>query len=170
MEVNKSKISEWFYKYNKDIYHYLIYFTGSHDVEDLVQEVFYRAIKGFESYDGRSTPKTWLFGIARHVGIDEIRKRKRLKLKDKISIGKEHEPKEEVTPEDLFFINENQRVLYKAILSLKDNYRDVVILRGIKELSVTEVSEILGWNENKVRITFHRALKALQKLKERFSQ
>ena len=52
-----------------------------------------------EGGGGCPTPKTWLFGIARHVGIDEIRKRKRLKLKDKISIGKEHEPKEEVSAE-----------------------------------------------------------------------
>ncbi|WP_181347020.1 RNA polymerase sigma factor [Thalassobacillus sp. CUG 92003] len=170
METDKNKISEWFYMYSTDIYHYLIYFTGSHDVEDLVQEVFYRAIKGLDSYDGRAVPKTWLFGIARHVGIDEIRKQKRLHLKHTLSFGNEDEPKLDMTPEDLCLISEKQEILYKAILSLKKNYRDVLILRGIKDLTVTEVSDILGWNENKVRITFHRALKALQKVKGRLSQ
>ncbi|WP_420910306.1 RNA polymerase sigma factor [Neobacillus muris] len=38
-----------------------------------------------------------------------------------------------------------------------------IFLRGIKEFSVSETASILNWNENKVRITYHRALKKLQK-------
>ena len=155
------KISEWFSLYNKDIYHFLVYYIGSSDVEDLVQEVFIRAIKGFDTYQKRSSPKTWLFSIARHVGIDEMRKRKRLRMKQMIWFWDEKTDKE--TPEEILQLNENNRFLYQAIHSLKVNYRDVIILRGIKELSVSETASILNWNENKVRITYHRALKTLQK-------
>lgn len=155
------KISEWFSLYNKDIYHFLVYYIGSSDVEDLVQEVFIRAIKGFDSYEKRSSPKTWLFAIARHVGIDEMRNRKRLRMKQMIWFWDEKTDKE--TPEEILQLNENNRLLYQAIHSLKVNYRDVIILRGIKELSVSETASILNWNENKVRITYHRALKTLQK-------
>ena len=155
------KISEWFSLYNKDIYHFLVYYIVSSDVEDLVQEVFIRAIKGFNTYQKRSSPKTWLFSIARHVGIDEMRKRKRLRMKQMIWFWDEKKYKE--TPEEILQLNENNRLLYQAIHSLKVNYRDVIILRGIKELSVSETASILNWNENKVRITYHRALKTLQK-------
>jgi RNA polymerase sigma-70 factor, ECF subfamily len=154
-------ISEWFYLYNKDIYHFLVYYIGSTDVEDLVQEVFIRAIKGFDTYQKKSSPKTWLFSIARNVGIDEIRKRKRLRLKQMIWFGDEQTEKE--TPEKILQLNEDNKLLYQAIQSLKANYRDVIILRGIKELSVSETASILNWNENKVRTTYHRALKSLQK-------
>ncbi|NHM30042.1 RNA polymerase sigma factor [Bacillus sp. C11] len=156
-----NKISEWFYLYNKDIYHFLVYYIGSSDVEDLVQEVFIRAIKGFDTFQEKSSPKTWLFSIARNVGIDEIRKSKRLRMKQMIKFWNEETDKE--TPEKILQLNENNRLLYDSIQSLKANYRDVVILRGIKELSVSETASILNWNENKVRITYHRALKALQK-------
>jgi len=159
------KISEWFYQYNKDIYHFLVYYVGSGDIEDLVQEVFIRAIKGFDSYHSKSSVKTWLFSIARHVGIDEIRRRKRTRLKTVVSILNQ-EPIEEKTPELILTMNEKHRSLYEAIQSLKPNYRDVLILRAIKELSVAETAEVLNWTENKVRITFHRALKALQEKKE----
>lgn len=165
--MNSNKISEWFYLYNKDIYHYLVYFIGSNDVEDLVQEVFIRAIKGFDTYQKKSSPKTWLFSIARHVAIDEVRKRKRLNMKQMISFWDEQTDKE--TPDKILQLNENNRLLYQAIQSLKANYRDVVIFRGIKELSVSETASILNWNENKVRITYHRALKTLQKSKGGFS-
>jgi RNA polymerase sigma-70 factor, ECF subfamily len=159
--MNSNIISEWFYLYNKDIYHYLVYYIGSGDVEDLVQEVFIRAIKGFDTYQQKASPKTWLFSIARHVGIDEMRKRNRLRMKQRNSFRDEQADME--TPENLLQLNENNKLLYQAIQSLKANYRDVVILRGIKELSVSETASILNWNENKVRTTYHRALKSLQK-------
>ena len=161
-----NKISEWFYLYNKDIYHFLVYYIGSNDVEDLVQEVFIRAIKGFDTYQEKSSPKTWLFSIARHVGIDEIRKRKRLRVKQMIRFW--DDPSDKASPEEILQLNENNRLLYQAVQSLKANYRDVIILRGIKELSVSETASILNWTENKVRITYHRALKILQKAKEDF--
>ncbi|SHG88612.1 RNA polymerase sigma factor [Ornithinibacillus halophilus] len=159
------KISEWFYQYNKDIYHFLVYYVGSGDIEDLVQEVFIRAIKGFDTYQSKASVKTWLFSIARNVGIDEIRKRQRNRIKSVINFS-DSEPKEETTPELILHMNENNRILYQVINSLKDNYRDVIILRAIKELSVSETADILNWNENKVRITYHRALKALKEKKE----
>ncbi|WEG12415.1 RNA polymerase sigma factor [Pullulanibacillus sp. KACC 23026] len=162
-------ISNLFYLYNKDIYHFLVYYTGLSDVEDLVQEVFIRAIKGWDSYEKRSSPKTWLISIARHVGIDEIRKRKRRQFLNQIYLNKEASLIEEQTPDHALDINESNKALYQAIQSLKSSYRDVVILRGIKELSVTETAEVLNWSESKVRITFHRALKALKEKKERLS-
>lgn len=162
-----NKISEWFYLYNKDIYHFLVYYIGSSDVEDLVQEVFIRAIKGFDTYEEKSSPKTWLFSIARHVGIDEIRKRNRFRVKQMIRFWDDQTDK--ATPEEILQLNENNRLLYQAVQSLKANYRDVIILRGIKELSVSETASILNWTENKVRITYHRALKILQKSEGGFS-
>ncbi len=79
---------------------------------------------------------------------------------------KSFEQKEEPTPELMLKWSENNRDLYKVINSLKSNYRDVIILRALKELSVPETADILNWNENKVRITHHRALKALKDKRE----
>ncbi|MDC3418257.1 RNA polymerase sigma factor [Aquibacillus salsiterrae] len=161
-----NQISEWYHLYNKDIYHFLVYYVGSSDVEDLVQEVFIRAIKGVDSFQQKSSPKTWIFSIARHVGIDEIRRRNRSRIKQMLSFRGEQQ--DEDTPDAILQFNENNKLLYQAIQSLKATYRDVLILRAIKELTVSETAAILNWNENKVRITYHRALKALQKNKEDF--
>lgn len=165
--MSNSKISDWFYEYSNDIYQYLIYYLGTSDVEDLVQEVFIRAIKNIDTFEEKSSPKTWLFSIARHVGIDEIRKKQRRKMKSYLMI-KPQELSEINHPENTIHINETNKELYLAIQQLKKNYRDVIILRGIKELSVSETAEILNWSEEKVRLTFHRAIKSLQKEKERF--
>jgi RNA polymerase sigma-70 factor, ECF subfamily len=158
----KEQITEWFHSYGDDVLNFLIYYTGYSDMEDLVQEVFLKAWRKLSTFDNKSSPKTWLFSIARNVAIDEMRKRKKeLVKKDKVrklSIGFTSTSAEEV-----FSLNETKREIYQQMKSMKKSYYDVLILRGIEQLSVKETAEVLQWNENKVRITFHRALKELEK-------
>ncbi|MHC0037019.1 RNA polymerase sigma factor [Pseudoneobacillus sp. C159] len=165
--MSNTRISEWFQDYSNDIYQFLIYYLGTSDVEDIVQEVFFRAIKKMNAFEEKSSPKTWLFSIARHVAIDEIRRKQRMRVKSLILMEKQAEI-EINTPEHLLQLSESKKELLEAIRTLKTNYRDVIVLRGIKELSIEETAKILNWKEDKVRLTFHRALKALQKEKERF--
>lgn len=164
--MSTSRISDWFHQYSNDLYQFFIYYLGSTDVEDFVQEVFIRAIKKEDSFQEKSSPKTWLFSIARHVAIDEIRRKQRARLKELI-FKQSVESYTTTTPEHVLELNETHKELFEVIQRLKKSYRDVVVLRGIKELSVSETAEILNWKEEKVRLTFHRALKALQNEKER---
>lgn len=159
---SKQIISDWFHQYSDDIYQFFLYRIRSNDVEDMVQEVFIRAIKGLESFQGSASPKTWLFSIARNVAIDEIRKRKRNKWKELLSNEINKEPMDTHTPDFFLQLNEENKQLYQSIQALKDNYRDVLILRGINELTAEEAAAILNWSDNKVRSTYHRAKKALQ--------
>jgi RNA polymerase sigma-70 factor, ECF subfamily len=162
--MNKKKIiTDWFNQYSDDIYNFLIYRLGTADVEDLVQEVFIRAMNGMDKFQGNSSAKTWLYSIAKNIAVDEIRRRNRKKWKSIIPYRPHHELSTEETPEQLLHLNEENKELYKAILSLKPEYKEVLILRGIKLFSVTEAAEILGWDENKVRSTYHRSKKALKK-------
>lgn len=161
----KEIISEWFRQYSHDVYNFLIYYTGKRDVEDLVQETFIKALKGLERFNYNSSPKTWLFAIARNLAIDETRKKKN-RIWDKIArFDKSNEGADSETPETIFEGNEQAQELLLAIRGLKQNYRDVVILRGIKELSVAETAAVLDWTEDMVRTNYHRALKALRKEK-----
>ena len=155
----EEKISQWFFEYSDDIYQFLLYKLGSSDVEDLVQEVFIRALKSLKTFKGNSSPKTWLYSIARNMAIDEIRKRKREKWKSLLLLNNEQSTI--LSPEELYFLSEEHKVLIATIYSLKSNYQDVLILRGMKELTVEETANILGWTEEKVRSTHYRAKQAL---------
>lgn len=165
--MTNSRISDWFYQYSNDVYQFLIYYLGSVDVEDLVQEVFIRAIKNKDLFQENSSPKTWLFSIVRNLAIDEIRRKQRERIKN-LLLKEKHRSFDDQTPEKVLELNETNQQLFKAIQKLNRNYRDVIVLRGIKELSIKETAEILNWKEEKVRLSFHRALKALQNDKGRF--
>jgi RNA polymerase sigma-70 factor, ECF subfamily len=154
------QIEQWFIRYEKDVTNYLVYYTGSADVEDLVQDTFLRAFQAFERFRNEASPKTWLISIARNTAIDSFRK-KSVWQKVKKLLDKEAPNDTVVQAEEILLKKQDFAILYAAINRLKPNYRDVVILRGISELSSQETGQILGWNENKVNVTFYRAVKKL---------
>jgi RNA polymerase sigma-70 factor, ECF subfamily len=160
------QIETWFIQYEKDVTNYLVYYTGSTDVEDLVQETFLRAFRALERFKHESSPKTWLISIARNTAIDLYRK-KSVWQKLKEQLDQEGSAHHELQTEDRLLKKMEYATLYDAINELKPNYRDVVLLRGISELSAQEAGQVLGWTENKVNVTFFRAVKKLnERLKE----
>lgn len=155
----ESIIEDLFIKYYSYIYHFLVYYTQSKDVEDLVQECFLKALKGIHQFEGKSDPKTWLVSIARRIAIDHHRRKQKLTQLPKSNL--QQIPSQTHLENQVIQKEEIQQV-YMAINEMKKKDREVLILRGIMELSVTETAEILGWSKNKVNLTLHRALKKLQ--------
>ncbi len=134
-----------------------MYYTGRNQVEDLVQDVFVKALQGSRDFHGRSSPKTWLFSIARRVAIDEQRKRRRSLLLPSRLIG---ERKVSVaTPEEMAIHRQDVADVYRAIMKLKRSYRDVLLLRIMQQLSAAETAEVLGWTSARVDVTLHRAIR-----------
>ncbi|MBO1914946.1 RNA polymerase sigma factor, partial [Microvirga sp. 3-52] len=99
------------------------------------------------TFQKKSKPKTWLFSIAHNNTIDYIRKQKPIKIFQEIfQTLKDSAP----LTEDILEVRESSIELYKALSRLKSSYREVIILRKIKEFSIRETSEILNWSEGKV--------------------
>ncbi|TLS38202.1 RNA polymerase sigma factor [Pseudalkalibacillus caeni] len=155
------EIEEWFNLYSDDVYNFLVYYTGSKEVDDLVQDVFIRAIKNGGRFEARSNPKTWLISIARNIAIDHFRKKRWERyLPEKFFIKQVSGGKQ---PEEQIIFEEEKNDLYTEIMKLKQSYRDVLVMRGILEMSVEDTMNALRWSEAKVVLTFHRARKALKK-------
>lgn len=163
MNSDQQTISDWFYLYSQDIYNFLVYYTGTRDVEDLVQDVFIKAGRGLGSFQNQSSPKTWLMSIARNIAIDHARKRQ-----TKVSLTALPWQDATITtptsdsPEQQVLDSEDKLALYHLINQQKKKFRDVLLLRGIQGLSVSETATILGCKETAVRTNFHRAIKALR--------
>ncbi|WP_372662785.1 RNA polymerase sigma factor [Cohnella sp.] len=155
-----SKIEEWFCAYGSDVHHFLVYYLGDNNVEDLVQDVFIKALKGFYRYEGRSSPKTWLFAIARRVAMDHERKHKLAGLLT-IRLSKEIRISDK-TFDELIFMREDLASIYSIMKKLKRSYREVLLLRVMGDFTAAETADILHWSIPKVNVTLHRALKKLR--------
>ncbi|MFD1019874.1 RNA polymerase sigma factor [Thalassobacillus hwangdonensis] len=159
--MNDDQLEEWYRLYSQDVYNFLVYYNKSTDVDDLLQDVFVKAWKRKETFKYDSSPKTWLFTIARRVSLDYHRKNK---WKQWMTFQKE--PVDSSDPARRMMVEERNTQLYKQINRLKRNYREVILLRGVMELSTEETAKILHCTHSKVDTTFYRAKKKLRQYLE----
>jgi len=135
--------------------------TGKKEVaEDLTQETFLKVYQNLHKFQGKSQIFTWLVKIARNAGLDYLRRRNKFRF---FSMDKYPIRANQPSPVEIIVKGERASQLYKAIRSLKLSYQEVLLLRKIKEFSIKETAEILGWSENKVKISTSRAMAALRK-------
>ncbi|MED3551288.1 RNA polymerase sigma factor [Cytobacillus praedii] len=156
-------VMEWYESYYDDVYRFILYMLGDKQLcEDLVHDTFVRAYTAAERFDRRSSVKTWLFSIAKHLVLDELRKRKRRKL-----FPFEQEIPSSFNVEQLLVNKEAVLELMGHIQKLKPNYRMIIILKMVEDCSTKEIADILEWSEAKVRKTLSRALHSLRKMSQK---
>ncbi|WP_246942279.1 RNA polymerase sigma factor SigX [Bacillus pinisoli] len=160
---------ELYDKYHQDLFQFLFYMVRNREqAEDLVQEVYIKVLKAYERFEGKSSEKTWLFSIARHVAIDHFRKQKGWKQRLLETFDwntqqvKDHQP----LPEEIALQNDEIKLMYQCLDQVTVDQRAVIILRFMQSLSITETAEALDWTESKVKTTQHRALKTLKGIME----
>jgi RNA polymerase sigma-70 factor, ECF subfamily len=160
-----SVFDELYSKYHQDVFNFLIYMVHNRQLaEDLVQEVYVRVLKSHHNFAGKSSEKTWLFSIAKNVAIDHFRKQKNWKnrILEKFDWGRNELASGEALPEEIALANEEIQEMYQCLKECPTDYRLVLIMRYLQDLSIKEASEVLKWSESKVKTTQHRALKWLK--------
>lgn len=155
--------------YHYDLFQFLFYMVKNREqAEDLVQEVYIKVLQSYNRFEGRSSEKTWLFSIARHVAIDWFRKQKRTADRNAIDdetvkfLLKDTAP----LPEEVAIQNEQIKLMYQCMENCTVDQKLVLVLRYIQSFSIAETAEVLGWTESKVKTTQHRGLKVLKSLME----
>ncbi len=139
---------------------YMLFIRNIGDIErarELTQEVFLRAFKSLNSFQEKSSTKTWLYQIAINLIKDEKRKRGLF-----VSPIKETLPGNHMDPEKLLLQKEGLRLLWQLVASLPERRRLVFTLRIAQELSFKEIGEILECNENTARVHYHGAVRQLR--------
>ncbi len=136
--------------------------------EDLVQEVYIRVLHSYETFEGRSSEKTWLLSIARHVAIDWFRKQQtiRQRILGTFDWEKQDVKDRKPLPEDIVMQNENLKEIFEALDKCTLDQRSVIVLRFIQGYSISETAKALNFSESKVKTTQHRGLKVLRKQME----
>ena len=156
-----SAFGELYERYRDAIYRFCLARTGtSHDAEDLVADVFVKALQSLDRYQDRGLPfAAFLYRIARNAAIDRART-----LKQPLSVdGLLVEPasKQNVELEATFAVERS--ILLAALARLKPEHRDVIVMRFIEGYAALEVAKLLGKTEGAIRTLQHRALERLRR-------
>ena len=153
--------------YIDQLYRFIYFKVGSkEEAEDLCSAVFLKAWNYIleKSLIEEKSLKALLYKIARNSIIDYYRKNK-----DKESISLDAEQAAEAVDErrsavDDLTLKMDLLVIETRLPRLKDEYREIIVLRFVNELSVKEIAEILDKPKGGVRVLIFRALKALREL------
>ncbi|MGB2693864.1 MAG: sigma-70 family RNA polymerase sigma factor [Dehalococcoidia bacterium] len=128
--------------------------------EDLTQETFVRAWRGLNGFYLGEPLRPWLLRIAANVVVSHRRKRwlpfVPLSRVDRDTPSREPSP--EAQAEQVATGDELQR----AIAELREDHRQVVVLRFYAELSVPEIARATRWAEGTVKSRLHRALRRMR--------
>jgi RNA polymerase sigma-70 factor (ECF subfamily) len=154
-------------RYQYRLVRYLIYLLGRRDeVDDLVQETWLRVLERGSSYDGRSRFEPWLFTIARNLAIDHMRKGRIFSL-DSNAEGEQDTALQmpasnAPSPFTLAARTEDAERLAGSLQTLQPIYREALVLRFQEELSLQEISGVVGAPIATVASRIYRGLRTLR--------
>lgn len=127
--------------------------------EDATQETFVRAWLHLASFRSRASLRNWLFRIGVNAATDMLRTQRRI-LPDDLEDLQLKDP--QLGPEALFSREEQTALVQKAVLSLPDASRAVLVLREYEGLSYQEIADVLDIPVGTVMSRLHYARKLLK--------
>ena len=143
--------------HQKSVYFYLYRFFNDKVVaEDVHVEVFTQVWKSAGRFKAKSKVRTWIFGIARNLAMNEIRKRK-------------HHINIDAVPEPAFFevpeieTDDKKKVIKRAMEKIPPKHQQVLDLVFFHEMNYQEIAELLNISVNTVKTRIFHAKAGMKK-------
>jgi len=138
--------------------------------EDLLQETFLRVYRNRYSYQRIAKYTTWVYTIARNLALSEYRKRKSRQMYSLQSLTRDEEeyqveiPDDTNTPDRFTESQIQDQHIQQALGRIPEEFREVVVLRDVQQLSYEEIAQITGLPMGTVKSRIHRGRSALMSL------
>ena len=172
LKGQQSSFSELIDKYKNLVFNLAYRMTYNlQDAEDISQEVFIRVYKSLSNFNPRYKFSTWLYQMTLNLCRDRFRKGKipSISLDTPPNEGDQKDfnsliadPKNNL--EEAFLQAEQTNIINGLITSLPLKYREVIILRHLRDLSYEEMSKILNISLGSVKTRLFRAREKLREI------
>jgi RNA polymerase sigma-70 factor (ECF subfamily) len=132
------------------------------DAEDLVQETYARALKGFRSFESGTNFPAWMFRILRNVFLSSRAGAKATHVSIDEEGGEDLLLSASGTPESILMSTTTQQNIQAALERLPVPYREVILLCDVEEMKYREIAELLEVPVGTVMSRIARARKLLR--------
>jgi len=133
------------------------------EAEDLVQETYAKALKGFSSFQPGTNFRAWIYRILRNAFLTS---RTGLKATATVPLdldgGEEAWPTDKETPESILLQRSDSQLVQQALQQLPVAYREILLLCEVEEMSYQEISAALVIPMGTVMSRLSRARRALR--------
>jgi RNA polymerase sigma-70 factor (ECF subfamily) len=144
------------------IYRHIYYMVSdSTTAEDLTAQTFLKAWEAIDRYKERGAPiVAWLLRISHNLTVSYLRSKRDHSELDETFL----DSKMTRNPEEALEQASDEKSMREAVLKLRDEQRQVIMLRFVEEMDYREVADIIGKSVPAVRVIQHRALGNLRKI------
>ena len=163
--------------YQERVFRILVRMLGRRDeAEDMAQEVFVQVFKAVGSFRGDSKLSTWIYRIAVNLCKNRVKylKRRKSDAQDEYEALAEHSELSGsgftsgsvARPDQVMEGLQLERVVQLCIVELDPDFREVLVLRDVEDLSYEELCQVTGLAEGTVKSRLHRARALLKQAVE----
>ena len=154
-------------RYQLRVYNAIYWMCGNAcDAEELTQEAFVRAYFALPSHRAESKFSTWLFQIARNLCLTFLKNRDRvvsLDHPDRVgTVNAQLAPDAAASPPAVVERHEIGDALWSAVTDLPDDYREIIVMRHVAEMTYAEICETTGLPMGTVKSRLARARRRLK--------
>lgn len=155
-------------RFKNPLTNYVYRFLGDYDsCVDVVQDTFVKVYRYKDNYSSLAKFSTWIYTIAGNLARTEYQRKRRRNFFSINSFGEEEKsfdiPDNTYRPDVQTDMKIKSEIIQKALLKVKDSYREAVILRDVQELSYEEIAEIMQIEIGTVKSRINRGRAELQK-------
>ena len=163
LKKDKQAFLEIYNMYVDDIYRF-IYFKVGHreEAQDIASSVFLKAWDYIilNKVDKSKNLKALFYKIARNSVVDYYRAKKETSSLDTLENTDLKDVKQD--PQEVAAVKDEYERILRLLNNIKEEYKEIILLKHINELSWDEISQALGKSKGSLRVLLHRATKALE--------
>ena len=134
------------------------------EAEDVLQTTYLKIITGKARFEGRSSFKTWVFGVVRRTAQEASRRIKAERKRVIHLVTDDMEDPSTESPDRELAKDEAARTLVKALEKLSDRQRDTLHLVFYQDLTISEAAEVMGISLGSARTHYERGKERLRNL------
>ena len=148
-------------QYRDNVYRLAYRMCGNaYDADEAAQEAFVAAWRALPNFRGDAKFSTWLYRLTTNAAIDVMRREKRHQT---VGDGEMVDVADDAdSPQETVERTEQQEAVQKALSTLSEEYREVLLLRYMEELDYAEIAEVLQLPSGTVKSRINRAKAALK--------
>jgi RNA polymerase sigma-70 factor, ECF subfamily len=164
---NEQAFAHLIERYQEKVFRYAYASLGDYDdAEDVVQEVFIIVMESLHKFRGESKFSTWLYSVTANHCKNKKKKRRRFQNISLVRSKEEGEiaiPDKRQNVEKNAILDDSLQIVKDEISQLPGDYKEVLILRDIEELTYDEIASTLNITLSNVKVRIHRGREMLKR-------
>ena len=157
-DAHERAFAQLFEEYSAPIYNYVLRMVADPDrAADITQDTFIKAYRKLDTVAEATSTRSWLYRIATNTAIDDMRRRRNVTTMSDDQPTFANRADTRPGPEAQVMAATLDERVQRALLSLRPNHRQCLLLSDLEDMSAHQIGEVMGLSYGAVRTLLCRA-------------